>query len=161
MQGSVCSKSNRGQSSTSAVSIRTGLPGILMYTQHFVNTVDIPACSTPKSAIFLSCSGRSLPSVMFHADSMNTNIINTYTHAHSPLTVLPSLNDAFIATAIQTEYQRSFNTQTLKYSHVTQTRQLISDTSCTIISAQLCGHGQRTALAVQMPSFNIKRLMHK
>jgi CobQ-like glutamine amidotransferase family enzyme len=63
---------------------------------------------------------------MFHThDSMNTNIINTYTHAHSPLTVLPSPNDAFIATAIRTEYQRSFNTQTLNYSHVTQTRQNI------------------------------------
>jgi hypothetical protein len=130
MQGSVCSKSNCGQSNINAVSIRTGLPGTLMYTQHFVNTTGIPACSTPEPAIFVSCSGRSLPYVMFHTDSINTNIINTYTHAHSPLAVLPSLNEAYIATAIQTECQRSFNTQTPNYSHATQTLQHISDTSC-------------------------------
>jgi hypothetical protein len=122
---------DRGQSSSSAVAISTGLPGTLVYTQHFVNTTGIPACSTPEPAIFVSYSGRSLPCVMFRTDSMNTNITITHTHAHSPLTVLPSLNEAFIATTIQTEYQRSFNTQTLNYSHVTQTRQHISDTSCT------------------------------
>ena len=153
-EGSACSKSNRGQSSSSAVSIRTGFPATLMYTQHFVNSTDIPACSAPDPAIFPLCSDRSLQSVMFRADSMNTNIINTYTHAHSHLTALPYLNDAFIATAIQTEYQRSFNTQTLNYSHVTQTRHHISDTGCTQISAQLCGHRQKTSLAVQMQSFN-------
>ena len=114
-----------------------------MCTQHFVNTTGILACSPTEPAIFLSCSGRSLPSVMFHANSMNTNIINTYTHAHSPLTVLPSLNDAFIATAIQTEYQRSFNTQTLNYSHVTQTRRHISDTSCTKFQPSCVAIGRR------------------
>jgi hypothetical protein len=71
------------------------------------------------------------------------------------------MNEAFIAAAMQTEYQRSFNTQTLNYSVNTSVTPAAPkfQPGCSVTS-NLC-RWQKTSLEFQIRSFNIKRLIHK